>query len=143
VRRIRASLLLLASGLVVYWLVQPEIRLFDLLRIRNPVPFTPSDGEWVLFLRYYVPDAAWCAAAFLMADLLRDKGFPALYPICLLCLPFASEFLQGAGLVPGTQDWVDLSIYTVMFVVFESRRWFRCRNGRSTAQAFSSSPSSP
>lgn len=142
-RRLLTSTLLLLSGLVAYWFLQPGIRLFDLLGIQNPDPFDAAGGRWALLLRHHFADAAWCVAAYLVADLLLDERFPRFYPAFLIALPPASEFLQGAGILPGAFDWIDLSIYLAVFAFFATRRIFPCVHRRGTSQAFSSSPSSP
>ncbi len=108
--RLLASALLLASGLVVYWLFRPEIILFQLLQIHNPDPVAVS-GAFESILKNYYADTVWGLAIVMIVSVLRDYRVPRAYRQALLLLPFVSEAMQAAGVIPGVFDWVDLTLY--------------------------------
>lgn len=115
--RFIAAILMLLAGTVAYWLFHPEILLFQLLQLQNPAPL-PGAGVIALFMRNHFADLVWCAAAFMIAGQFRNLGFPRFYGAILLALPFVSELLQASGSIPGTFDWIDLGIYTVLLGLF-------------------------
>jgi hypothetical protein len=129
------SLGFLLLGLTAYWFLRPDIPLFDLLRIHNPHPPVVGDAGALVWVRNHLADAAWCAAAFLMAARLREGGWPAFYPGFLLALPFVGEILQGTGWVPGTFDWADLSISILVLGLFAAGKFLSCGNRRSMSRA--------
>ena len=108
--RLLGGCLLLLSGLAVYWFFRPQIVLFQLLHIENPNPFPVDDG-FTRILNNYFADAVWCLALVLVVSLLRDYRVPRAYRQALTALPFFSEIMQSAGVIPGVFDWVDMAIY--------------------------------
>jgi hypothetical protein len=104
---------LLLSGLIVYFLYQPEIVLFHLLHISNPSPLI-VDNSFEVLLKNYFADAVWCLALVQIIALLRDYHIPSGYRQMLVALPFISETMQLIGMIPGVFDWVDMAIYLII-----------------------------
>ena len=123
--KILSAIVLLISGLVAYWFFRPEIYLFSLIQIKNPDPVIVANNIFLLFLKNHFADTLWCIAAFQIATVLQSGKCPRIYSNSLLMLPFLSEILQAAGLIQGTFDWVDLCIYSTVFVLFFYKEVFR------------------
>ena len=113
--RLLGSLLLLLSGVVVYWLFQPDIVLFQLMHISNPHAYA-ADSRFELALKYYFADAVWCLALAQVVTVLRDCSVPRGYRQILTALPFLSETMQLIGVLPGVFDWIDLAIYALIMI---------------------------
>lgn len=108
---------LLLAGLVAYWLLRPNIWVFDALGLVNADADLAATGLHQVFSNYFA-DAAWCGATVLIAAYLLDRGSPRVYPQLLLVLPFVSEALQGLGAIPGTFDWLDVLVYAVIVACY-------------------------
>ncbi len=115
--KVLVAFLLLLSGLVVYWLFRPGLVFFHWLGLHNPHPLV-AFGVFQPFFKNHFADIAWCAAVFTIARLLRERNFPPFYASFLLALPFLNELFLAFRLIPGTFDWVDVLIYTVLFLLF-------------------------
>ena len=113
--RLSGSVLLLLSGVLVYWLFRPDIYLFQLLQLHNPAPLA-VDSLFTQILNNHFADAVWCLALVQAVILLRDFAVPRGYRQALLALPFAAEFLQSTGMVPGVFDWLDMAIYFLITI---------------------------
>jgi hypothetical protein len=120
------AILLLLAGLAAYGLFRPNLVFFHWAGFHNPHPIAAS-GVASRFFGNHFSDMAWCAAAFVMADLFRERGFPPLYTACLLALPFLSEVAQAFHLIPGTFDWLDLLSYAVLLPLFFRKEVKRMR----------------
>ena len=127
-RRIISPLLFLSAGLLVYWAFRPEIYLFQLLQFDNPISLSSDGNPLFIFLANHSADLLWCVALLQIARLLRDHDIPHFYVVALLSLPFASELLQAAPLVPGTFDWIDLAIYLAVYSIHFHREIIEMNN---------------
>lgn len=116
-RKAVASALMLVAGLAAYWFYRPNILLFAAAGLENPEPLATSGTIPSLFKNHFA-DAMWCGAAFLAAEVLKDRGFPRTYSGLLVALPFLGEALQAAGIVPGTFDWADLLVYVIILMLY-------------------------
>ncbi len=116
--RLTVTILLLFSGIIAYWFFRPEIFFFDFISVYNTNPVTVSDSWFYIFFRNYYADAAWCAAVFITAAMLRKKNVPELYPAVLMFIPFVSEILQHLKIITGTFDLIDIFIYSVLYISY-------------------------
>ena len=115
--RVLTAFLLLLSGLVAYWLFRPRLVIFHWLNVHNPHPIV-LPGVLQYFFKNYFADLVWCAAAYTIARLLRERRYPTLYSGFLVALPFLSEVAQALRLLPGTFDWGDVLVYAILCVLF-------------------------
>lgn len=114
---IAASIALLA-GVINYFLFRPHILFFDWLQIEPATPIVINSNFVLYFLRGYFSDITWCVSLCLIIVALDrqiclskyDKAF-------LLLVPFISEIAQYFSLFPGTFDWVDMLLYTVIILL--------------------------
>jgi hypothetical protein len=126
--RLSITILLLLSGIIAYWFFRPGIFFFDLISIHNTKPVVLYD-EWLsVFFRNHYADIAWCAAVFLTASVIREKNMPRIYFNILIILPFLSEVLQGCNLIFGTFDWIDLSIYLLLYIFLSPQNFPNMQN---------------
>jgi len=110
---------LLVAGAACYYFLNPNVALFQWLGVNNTPVFLNGHSVWISFLRGHFADAAWCAALCMVTNyLLRNKHIPAGDKYALLALPFFAEFGQYAGFVPGTFDWLDISTYLAVILVY-------------------------
>ncbi len=126
--RVIPPILLLILGVIIYWLFRPEIYLFQFIQVSNPAPVGVDDNLFLLFLKNHFADAAWCMALLLIVRLLKTYDVPRGYTFALLSLPFLSELLQAVPRVPGTFDWIDLTIYLALYALVFHREISEMKN---------------
>jgi hypothetical protein len=110
-------LLLLTSGVFVYWISRPGMALFQWLHLDSPA-LENSSGIFKILNNYY-GDLVWVTALCLITVYLAKRklaGFPSV--LLLLSLPFLSEILQLSFVMPGVFDWFDLAIYSIVICFF-------------------------
>jgi hypothetical protein len=110
-------LLLLTSGVFVYWICRPGMLLFQWLQI-DGVAEANSSGILKLLNNYY-GDLVWVTALCMITFYLAERkltGFPSV--VILFSLPFISEILQLSLVIPGVFDWYDLAIYSIVICFF-------------------------
>ncbi len=110
--------LLLTLGLLSYWLVRPNILLFDWLNIQKDFSFQLDNTFIFIIAKNYLADAFWCIAICFTFRLLQKHHLPNIYNRLLLTLPFASEILQATSLIQGTFDPLDLLLYLTIYLFF-------------------------
>lgn len=101
---------LLISGLLMYYLYDPEIIFLTWLHLSNPNPLI-VDTPFEYVLNAYFADTVWCLALVQAVSILRDYQIPQGYRQALIALPFFSEAMQFAAFIPGVFDWIDMSVY--------------------------------
>jgi hypothetical protein len=121
-QKILTAILLLISGLAAYWFFRPGIYFFKLLGANNPNTVFISDNALSLFTKNYFADIVWCIAVFQIASFLKQRKYPPVYFYSLIILPFLSEILQGFKIINGTFDWIDVSIYSSLFILFYHKK---------------------
>lgn|GEM_PF-1409749 len=120
-KKLSLAVLLLLSGLLVYWLYRTDISLFQYLNLTKLSP-VEVNGWLDLFLKNYFSDLVWCIALVIIASILMDLRTPAIYPLALLSIPVVSELLQATKLLDGVFDWVDVLIYISVIFFFLIKR---------------------
>ena len=127
-KRLVTIMIVLISGAMVYWLFRPDIMLFKALGIHNS-PLSIGNRFLSMLVRNYLSDFLWALAVVNTALLLKEKKIAAIYVYTLFVLPFASEALQFYKLIPGTFDWYDLLIYSIVYLFYShSKIILLCRN---------------
>jgi len=109
---ISLSLLLLASGVVLYYITGlSDVRLFSLLHMKS------LGRDWGSITRNYLPDALWMGS-FLSFTLgvMSHYGIYWMSIALFSCLAFAltMESLQYMKIINGTGDLIDMAIYLLV-----------------------------
>jgi hypothetical protein len=115
-KKILFILLLLLSGLLVYWFFDANIIFFKIIGLNHLSTVKWMHSPIAFLIRNYLPDFLWAMAVMLTAVFLQEKKIPAVYVYILFALPFISEVMQGFKIVPGTFDWYDLLVYAFVFI---------------------------
>ena len=126
--KILTAILLLISGLAVYWLLNPGIYFFYFFTPGYNHPLITADNFYLIFIKNHLADIIWCTAIFLIASVLLEKKYPAIYPVLLILLPFTSEIFQQLSIIPGTFDWIDLLLYLMLFLLFYHSKILNMQN---------------
>lgn len=108
----------LIIGTVIYWIFNVDIYIFKWLNIElsnyNLFGFNSISKN----LRNYLSDFFWCLYICQMYIVLKKIHAPVYYQICLLLLPFVSEFMQLLKIINGSFDFIDVFIYLVVVLVY-------------------------
>ena len=122
------AFVLLAAGGAVYLLLRPQKLL--LFRVADGLGLTSQVNRWRSSVSgvsvpdwtvYCLPDALWTTAYLLVIDCaLRDATRQQRLQAAAVipALGLASELLQGAGLLPGTFDALDLVAYALPYLIY-------------------------
>lgn len=86
--------------------------LFD--RVKDLPLITLPDNIWSYGLRYVLPDALWCAALLSYASTMESH----LMRCVAVMIASALEFGQLMGIIPGTFNLNDLTVYTLITLLF-------------------------
>ena len=112
-----ASLLIVGGGIIYvcyrplslwffFWVGASE-KSKTLMSIRSAAPDIPG---WCI---YALPDGLWAVAYGIFIGAIWNFEYPACISVAMLipAIGIVSEFLQAFHLLPGTFDWVDLTMY--------------------------------
>jgi len=109
-----ALLLTLGAGLYVFFR-DPVIFTAPLTECGLHLPLIPLEaGFWSDLLRFTLPDALWVVALLTYASTIKHT---ALRVIALLFAPLY-EMGQLLGLIWGTFDITDLTVYLIITIIF-------------------------
>lgn len=129
------ALVMLCFGGVIYLFFRDEVIftswLYDSFSI-NPPKFhnaINTDTVFGYIFLYSLADALWYGSLLLVESQLRSNTwYSKAVTVATMALPFAFEFLQLGGIMPGTFDWVDVLIYLLTLITFIlCRRNFCCK----------------
>ena len=124
------SFFCLIAGTLNYLLFNPNIVLFDWLRLSiNPIYI--SNHFTRLFVKGYLSDLLWCSSLCLTTFNLFELNLINRYcKLFLLSLPIIFEFLQFPKIVKGVFDWNDIALYfiviasfSIIFSIFKIRKY--------------------
>lgn len=121
-RYIITSVLMILLGASIYVLFrEPVIFTEPLSRhgIHLPVIHLAS-GFGSYIIKFLLPDALWLVALLLYASTLK---YPVLRGAAILMAPFM-EIGQSLGLIEGTFDLMDLTVYIIITLIF-IKQWKR------------------
>lgn len=120
--RLVTAVIMIISGTAIYVVYRRDIIFFkfipssvlDAAGNSHTAGSCPGD-----FVTYSLPDGLWYAALLLIQSIFLDgsKTSGVLFLISA-GLPFAWELLQIHPAVPGTFDVMDLSLYSVILILF-------------------------
>jgi hypothetical protein len=109
-------LLVLLSGVFVYWICRPGMLLFQWFGAGES---TGNTSGFFRILNNYYGDLAWVAALCLTTVCLTKRKLAGTGSVSLLfSLPFLSELLQYVQIIPGVFDWFDIIIYSTVTGLF-------------------------
>ena len=127
-KRLITIILLLLSGLIIYWLFRPGIFFFKMAGIYNSNVITIPVTQISILVKNYLPDFLWVIALYNTAILLKEQKVAIVYINSLIVLPFLSEVLQNFQVIPGTFDWYDLLVYLLAYIFcFKSKIIHLCK----------------
>lgn len=116
IRYYACSILCLLAGAMLYVLFRETV-IFTL-------PFEHFASSWpqvelpdniaTRVLRFYLPDVFWCLSLLIYASTIDVKSVR----LVALSLPTICECMQAFPSVPGTFDFIDLSIYLIITLLF-------------------------
>ncbi len=107
---------LLAIGAIIYVLFREPVIFTELIHVSpENQPLVPlPDTLWSYALKYVVPDAVWCLALLTFASSMHSRCLKA---VAVVIAP-GMELGQLAGIIPGTFDIVDLTVYIIITLIF-------------------------
>lgn len=121
-------MLLLFLGGMIYVLYRPQTLL--LFHVAGGLGMTDLIGQWrqmamawqpAAFTVYCLPAGLWALSYVLIVGTLAQSLSPIRRWIAVAFIPLlgiASEVLQAAGIVPGTFDWTDLTLYALPLIAY-------------------------
>lgn len=125
---IAVGMLLLFMGGMIYVLYRPQTLL--LFHVAGGLGMTDLIGQWrqmatawhpAAFTIYCLPAGLWALSYVLIVGTLA-QSLPAIRRwVAVAFIPLlgiASEVLQAVGIVPGTFDWTDLTLYTLPLIAY-------------------------
>ncbi|WP_298302516.1 hypothetical protein [Hydrotalea sp.] len=116
---IACIIICLLAGLLNYFLLQPNIFLFQVLHLSIHPVFVIHSNFLRHFLMGYFADGLWCTALCLLTWLLKELNYLSTAGIIfILVLPFLTEILQYFGIIGGTFDWLDILTYLLIILAF-------------------------
>ena len=117
--------ILIVAGSIVYLFFRPNIILFNKLGVTDflsgiQIEVNASHNFFVYFLMYCLSDVLWYLALLILASTFYVRGsvLSKLLFGVMIIMPFLLEFLQLAGLLPGTFDWYDIVFYCLTLIIF-------------------------
>ncbi|MBO7132591.1 MAG: hypothetical protein J6W06_00325 [Bacteroidales bacterium] len=117
--------LLIVAGSLVYLFFRPDIILFKWIGISDLLASikceTDGGGGFLhYFMMYCLSDVLWYSALLILASTFYVRGsvLSKLLFGVMIIMPFLLEFLQLAGLLPGTFDWYDIVFYCLTLIIF-------------------------
>ena len=125
---IAVGMLLLFMGGMIYVLYRPQTLL--LFHVAGGLGMTELIGQWrqmatawhpAAFTIYCLPAGLWALSYVLIVGTLA-QCLPAIRRwVAVAFIPLlgiASEVLQALGIVPGTFDWTDLTLYALPLIAY-------------------------
>ena len=125
---IAVGMLLLFMGGMIYVLYRPQTLL--LFHVAGGLGMTDLIGQWrqmatawhpAAFTVYCLPAGLWALSYVLIVGTLA-QGLPAIRRwVAVFFIPLlgiASEVMQAMGIVPGTFDWTDLTLYALPLIAY-------------------------
>ena len=121
---ILASVMLILGGLI-YVLFREEVIFTSWITSLLPIEL-PNYGAYIdhntimgYILLFVVADALWYGSLLLFDLLLRsDTPYSRVISLLTISFPFLYELLQLCGIMPGTFDWIDITIYLLTLITF-------------------------
>ena len=122
------GVMLLFAGGMIYVLYRPQTLL--LFHVAGGLGMTDIIGQWrqmatawhpAAFTVYCLPAGLWALSYVLIVGTLA-QGLPAIRRwIAVAFIPLlgiSSEVMQAVGIVPGTFDWTDLTLYALPLIAY-------------------------
>lgn len=110
-----AGMFMVIGGIIYILFREPVLFTIPLLGSSTMQPLVSlPDNLWSNTLRFVVPDALWCAALLTYASTISSKF---LRLIAVFLAPVL-EFGQLVRLIPGTFDIIDITVYTLIIIIF-------------------------
>ena len=132
---ILASVMLILGGLI-YVLFREEVIFTSWITSLLPIELS-NYGAYIdhntiagYILLFVVADALWYGSLLLYDLILRsDVWYSKMMTLLAMALPFIFELLQLCGIMPGTFDWIDITIYLLTLITFTlCTRSFYCKS---------------
>lgn len=108
------SLLCIVGGSLVYLILRNDIIFLEILGYK--VSYKINFGNSIIeeFILYNLSDALWALSLMFYVSSQKDSFIR----ICGLLMPSILEIGQSVDIIPGTFDFIDLSIYLLISSLF-------------------------
>lgn len=136
IKHIFYPLLCIIAGALNYILFRSDVAFLKPLRFKqDSIIVLDKTSIFGQFLLYNLSDILWALAILLFVSMQQQRSIR----ICGLLLPPMMEIAQAFDTIPGTFDFVDLTIYITISILF-CIQW---KSKRRTQHSLASSDSAP